>query len=384
MIIVSPNRNKRSPNTVNEHKGRGGVGLGMTLGMKRLVRGGYGSMGMVCAQGASIFVPLSHHTRVTGGTGTSLFVSVRAGSVTHNEAMQKTRACALKLRHARRGLRITGGRGSIVLVRSGCRRHCTKFGPGSSRDCVVFRFMRSGGVRGDMGLTALVRGRFGGATGQVSGKMRRTKFLILHTASVPDILIRLNCVSAPSRRRCLLSSTNAATLSGDVCGTFLGCGHRRSTPVNHDEMRRRRLPRPRGGPGRSEVRVRATRPSATARPSGVAGGSIPTARGGVANSRTQASTGPMFGVRVLMSGGVLPGKDGRLGNMSPIDCCHRGKLCGCACKRGASCGGVLHVGHGVAPGFGSTFVVTFGGKRGVGIGRTVGRFGGGEWCGECG
>lgn len=92
IIIVSPKRNKRSPNTIKGVSGRGGVGLGMTLGLNGRVGGGYPSMGIVCAQSQSVFVPLSQHTRVTGGTGTSLFVSVRAGTLTGGQATGKTSA----------------------------------------------------------------------------------------------------------------------------------------------------------------------------------------------------------------------------------------------------------------------------------------------------
>lgn len=91
-MIVSTKRNNRSPKTVKGVSGRGGVGLGMTLGLNGLVGRGYGSIGIICAHDGSMFVPLSHHTRVTGGTGTSLFVSVRAGTLTGGQATGNTSA----------------------------------------------------------------------------------------------------------------------------------------------------------------------------------------------------------------------------------------------------------------------------------------------------
>lgn len=222
-IIVSTKRKKGSPNTHNSSVGRGTVGLTMTLELNDLVSRGRSSIGIVCAHGASIFVRLSRETGVTGQGGTSLFVSVRAGTIGENDSMSKARACALNLTHASRGLRITVHRGSTVLLRSGCLRGCRNFSPASSRSCVVFRFVRGGRVRRDVDLTSRIRGYFT-STGHGGEKIQRTNFLILHGADVPDVLIRLKCVSGPTRRHFVEAGRKRGGLTATVCGTFAGCG----------------------------------------------------------------------------------------------------------------------------------------------------------------
>lgn len=238
----------------------------------------------------------------------------------------------------------------------------------------MFRFVRSGCVRRDIRLTSLIRGRFQRAYGQISQNIRRTKFLMLGTDTVPDVLIRLKFVSAPRRRHCLGSRTNTGAVTGKVCHTFLGCGERRRLHLAKIDgavvpTRRRR----RGG----TPMVTRTSPRPT-----MATGAAPGHP--VMMRDTAGSDRVAFGVRVLASSGPLAGGSGELGKLGKISCCGRGKVCGCACNTSTSCGGMLHAGHDVATRFGSTFVVTFQGNRGVGIGRTVTRFGGegGGWgCG---
>lgn len=268
----------------------------------------------------------------------------------------------------------------MVLCRSSCGAHCTKFGPGSTRSCVVFRFVRSGCVRRDMRLTSLIRGRFHRRYGQISQKMRRTKFLMLGTDTVPDVLIRLNFVSAPRRRHCLGARRKDSALTGNVCQTFLSCGERRRVHLANDDHATL--------PGSSRMAsARITRVS-DARDRGGGPRGAPHASGLMARTGARhpvimrdaaGSSRVAFGVRVLASSHPLSGGSGQLGKLGSMSCCGRGKLCGCACKTSSSCGGMLQAHHGaIAPLFGSTFVVTFHGKRGVGVGRTVTGFGGEE------
>lgn len=272
---------------------------------------------------------------------------------------------------------MTGHRGTIVLCRDSCGAQCTNFGPGSTRSCVVFRFVRSGCVSRDIRLTSLMRGRFHRAYGHASQNIRRTNFLMLGTDTVPDVLIRLKFVSAPRRRQCLGARTKAASLTGNVFHTFLACGHRRRVQLGKDDGAV--LPRSMPRPIRRRNGTTATAPR---------GGGTPRTRDGRTTRHPRESRGTtisrarrdnvIFGVRVLASSHPLTGGSGELGKLGSISCCGRNKVCGCACNTSPSCGGILHDGHDVASGFGSTFVVTFGGKRGVGIGATVDRFGGGE------
>ncbi len=349
-MIVSTKRNNGSPNTVDTggEVCRGGVALTITLVMKGSVRRGRPRIGILCAQGASMFMKLGSHTHVTGGTGTSLFVSVRAGT-TGGESTGNTRACALNMRRrqARQDLRVTGHRGNMVLLRSGPRGRCTGFGPGSPRDCVVFRCVRDRCIGRDVRVTRCMRRGLASSTGHRSHKMERTNFLILDTASVPDVLIRLKCVDRTRRTGCLTSDGKRGGVDQYVDRTFSGCctslgGVDSSTLLMRtaSSMSRRRRPR--------DARPVIARRSA-----------------------------PMFGVRFLASSGGLSTGSETFGNLAPVRCCCSGKMCGCACNTSAGCGRVLHVGEGIGRGFGSTFVMTFVGKRHVSAGRTVTLFGGG-------
>ncbi len=363
VLMVSTKRNKRSSNTVNQVSHRGAVGLSITGTFNGLIRRRYSSIGIICAHGDSIFIPLKGQTRVTGGTSTSLFISVRAGTLPKGGIKQKTRACALNVTQTSSGLRITGHRGSIVLIRRSCGRHCRKFSPGSSRDCVVFRLVRSRCVTRDISFTQRVRARFQAATEEGSGKIRRTNFLMLHRADVPDILMRLKCVSARSRRGFLYSRGNVSGVDHDVCGTFYGCYGRRHGDKDEGIVTS----------GSNIQRTSAGIPMSSGITSPGTGSGR---RGGIGND---GSTRVMFGVRLVTSSHRVPTKDDHFGKLSPISICGRGNVCGCACNRAGDCGRTIHVQSGVGGSFRKLFVITFGGKGGVGLRRTVARSGRGGW-----
>lgn len=396
-LIVSPNRNNRSTKTLKTVSGRGGVGLTITLHFNGCIRRGLPRMEIVCAHAGSIFVPLGRHTGVTGHTGTSLFVSIRAGTLPTKGITHNFRACALNVRHTGSGLSITVQRGSIVSVRGSCRRECRNFSPHSSRDCVVFRFVRNGGVRHDMSLTQVVRQNIYSNTGHPSGNIRRTKFLILERASVPNYLVRLKFVAAPSRRHLLGGSDEISSVTHNVCRTFTGCGGGCSESISipcHTGSSRRigvpgvipsRRPTPgahtmaeKGRPGH-----RRTAPRRPGQRIGRIGGPRPGQRIGGARAGgriggTRMTSTPIFGLRVFMNDEGLHGNSTRFGNRASCSDFRRNGLIGCALNTSAGCGRVCHLhGRGLS-GFPRTFVVTFGGKRGCSIGRTVQRFGRGH------
>ncbi len=173
-IMVSPNRKNGSPNTVKGQVRRGTVGLGMTLVINGVVRRGRSSISIICAHGASGCLALRRHPGVTGRTGNSLFVSVRAGT-DRSSSPCNTRACALNLSGSGTGFRISGQRGSMLLLRRKGGRACRKFSPASPRSCVVFRVVRDRCVSRSIRVTCCIRGRFA-RVGQLSQNIHRTVF----------------------------------------------------------------------------------------------------------------------------------------------------------------------------------------------------------------